>query len=252
MPAAYPLTSLRPRSNRSAASSTSCLPRSNMSRLASTMLLLVSDTASLLCCTLPARYRRVCLPVLGVYKTATAAPINAPARNHATLPVKFDCVSSVRSAISSVMGMGASMDILRYPGGMAQDPGHEEDSAGEDQLDSSSELDMVTLYDAPIVDAEMEADMIQGVLESNGIPSILVRNSILPSLGFEVKVPRPRRRGPPKRRPSGLSRGRQSATRGSRADEGVRPTFAQSIVAAASSPGERCGAAICDKPFRSG
>jgi hypothetical protein len=34
--------------------------------------------------------------------------------------------------------------------------------------------------------------MIQGVLESNGIPSMLVRNSTYPSLGFEVKVPRAR------------------------------------------------------------
>ena len=84
------------------------------------------------------------------------------------------------------------MDILRYPGGMAQDPRHDEDSAGENQLDPSSDLDMVTLYDAPIVDAEIEADMIRGVLESNGIPSIMVRNSIIPSLGFEVKVPRAR------------------------------------------------------------
>ena len=84
------------------------------------------------------------------------------------------------------------MDILRYPVGMAQDPRHDEDSAGEDQLDPSSDLDMVTLYDAPIVDAEIEADMIQGVLESNGIPSMLVRNSTIPSLGFEVKVPRGR------------------------------------------------------------
>jgi hypothetical protein len=75
---------------------------------------------------------------------------------------------------------------------MAQDPRHDEDSSGDDQLDPSSDLDMVTLYDAPIVDAEMEADMIQGVLESNGVPCILVRNSILPSLGFEVKVPRDR------------------------------------------------------------
>ena len=75
---------------------------------------------------------------------------------------------------------------------MAQDPRHDEDSAGEDQLDPSSDLDMVTLYDAPIVDAEIEADMIRGVLESNGVPCILVRNSILPSLGFEVKVPRGR------------------------------------------------------------
>ena len=75
---------------------------------------------------------------------------------------------------------------------MAQDPGHEDDSAGEDQLDPSSDLDMVTLYDAPIVDAEIEADMIRGVLESNGVPCILVRNSVIPSLGFEAKVPRAR------------------------------------------------------------
>src|ERR1035441_7215682 len=99
------------------------------------MLLLVSATASLLCCTLPARYRRVCLPLLGAYKTATAAPMHAPTRNHPTLPASVDCVSSVRSSISSVMRIGASMDILRYPVGMAQDPGHEDDSrsAGEDR-----------------------------------------------------------------------------------------------------------------------
>ena len=36
---------------------------------------------------------------------------------------------------------------------------------------------------APVVDAEIEADMIRGVLESSGIPSILVRNSTIPSLG---------------------------------------------------------------------
>jgi hypothetical protein len=76
---------------------------------------------------------------------------------------------------------------------MAQDPGHEDNSTGEDQLDPSTDLDMVTIYNAPVVDAEIEADMIRGVLESSGIPSILVRNSTIPSLGFEVKVPRARR-----------------------------------------------------------
>jgi hypothetical protein len=90
------------------------------------------------------------------------------------------------------MEMGASMDILRYPGAMAQDPGHDEDTVEEDQLDPSSDLDMVTLYNAPIVDAEIEADLIRGVLESNGIASVMVRNSVVPSLGFEVKVPRAR------------------------------------------------------------
>ena len=75
---------------------------------------------------------------------------------------------------------------------MAQDPLHDDDAAEAGQLDASSDLDMVSLYQASLVDAEMEADIIRGVLESNGIPSILGRNSGVPSLGFEVKVPRAR------------------------------------------------------------
>jgi hypothetical protein len=74
---------------------------------------------------------------------------------------------------------------------MAQEPGHTDDSADQGRLDPSADLDMVTLYKALIVDAEIEADMICGVLESNGIPSVLVRTPY-PSLGFEVKVPRAR------------------------------------------------------------
>jgi hypothetical protein len=52
-------------------------------------------------------------------------------------------------------------------------------------------LDMVTLPGGS-VSSEMEADMIRGVLDANGIPSLLVKASQYPMLGFEVKVPRGR------------------------------------------------------------
>ena len=50
---------------------------------------------------------------------------------------------------------------------------------------------MVTLWSSSNIDAEVEADMIRGVLDSNGIPTLLVGGtSQFPNLGFEVLVPR--------------------------------------------------------------
>src|ERR1700731_1170334 len=72
---------------------------------------------------------------------------------------------------------------------MAQDPERDEEQPEEIAVDPSHALDMVTIYDSNGVDAEMEADMIHGLLESNGIPSMVVRAPQLPSFGFEVKVP---------------------------------------------------------------
>ena len=73
---------------------------------------------------------------------------------------------------------------------MAQDPEREEQQHGADELLTSHALDMVTLWSSGTVTAEMEADMIRGVLESNGIPVLVVGASQYPNLGFEVKVPR--------------------------------------------------------------
>jgi hypothetical protein len=56
--------------------------------------------------------------------------------------------------------------------------------------DASHEMDMVTLFSSSNHDAEMEAMAIHGILESNGIPSILVGTSTLPVLAFEVQVPK--------------------------------------------------------------
>ena len=60
----------------------------------------------------------------------------------------------------------------------------------EPQPDTSHDKDMVTLFSSSNHDAEMEAMQIHGILESNGIPSVLVGSSTIPVLEFEVQVPR--------------------------------------------------------------
>jgi hypothetical protein len=75
---------------------------------------------------------------------------------------------------------------------MAQDPDREEEQSGQDVLLTSHALDMVTLWTSNGVSAEIEADMIRGVLESNDIPVIVVGASQYPNLPVEVRVPRGR------------------------------------------------------------
>jgi hypothetical protein len=75
---------------------------------------------------------------------------------------------------------------------MAQDPERDDEQpdAG-DLVDTSHELDMTPLYFSQTIEAESEADVIRGVLESNGIPSSMSRSPI-PTVGFEITVPRNR------------------------------------------------------------
>jgi hypothetical protein len=75
---------------------------------------------------------------------------------------------------------------------MAQDPESDEAVQRASSIDPSHELDMVPVYVSQAVDAEMEADVIHGVLESNGIQSMVVRATGYPVLGFEVRVPHAR------------------------------------------------------------
>lgn len=63
---------------------------------------------------------------------------------------------------------------------MAQDPDRDENAGQE----------MVVLFSSSNVDAEMEANNIHAVLEASGIPSLLVGTSVIPSLEFQVQVPR--------------------------------------------------------------
>ncbi len=70
---------------------------------------------------------------------------------------------------------------LEYPWAMAtsfpaENPGHE--------------LDMVTIFSSMNHDAEMEATSIRSVLEANGIQAVIVGPSIIPSVEFQVQVPR--------------------------------------------------------------
>jgi len=58
--------------------------------------------------------------------------------------------------------------------------------------DPSHDLDLVTLFSSQNHDAEMEANAIHGLLESNGIPSIVVGTPQIPAFEFQVQVPRAR------------------------------------------------------------
>ena len=72
---------------------------------------------------------------------------------------------------------------------MAQDPDRYEQERHPDVLRNTHALDMANLPSGT-VSTESEADMIRGVLDANGIPSLLVMASEFPALGFEIKVPR--------------------------------------------------------------
>ena len=73
---------------------------------------------------------------------------------------------------------------------MAQDPERDNEERDTDQLLTSHALDMVALWDSSNIDSEVEADMIRGVLDSNGIPTLVVGAPQYPNLGFQVQVPR--------------------------------------------------------------
>jgi hypothetical protein len=73
---------------------------------------------------------------------------------------------------------------------MAQDPEREDMQQGQDVPLPTHALDMVTIWNSGTLSAEMEADVVRGILEENGIPVMVVGASQYPSLGFEIKVPR--------------------------------------------------------------
>jgi len=73
---------------------------------------------------------------------------------------------------------------------MAQDP----EDRDQDQPLTSHALDMVTLYNSATVDGEIEADVIRGVLDTSGIPSVVQRAGPYPPLGIQILVPRGRLR----------------------------------------------------------
>ena len=57
--------------------------------------------------------------------------------------------------------------------------------------DASANLDLETVFQADAgTSAEFEAMNVKNLLESNGIEAVLVGDSVLPNLGFEVRVAR--------------------------------------------------------------
>jgi len=75
---------------------------------------------------------------------------------------------------------------------MAQDPERDDEQVlGEGDMDTSHDLDMEPLYFSQTIEAESEAEVIQSLLESNGIPATLSRSPV-PTLGFEIRVPKNR------------------------------------------------------------
>ena len=74
---------------------------------------------------------------------------------------------------------------------MAQDPERDDDQPDKGIVDTSHDLDMAPLYFSQTIEGEVEAEIIRGVLEANGIPSTVV-GSPVPSLGYLIHVPRSR------------------------------------------------------------
>jgi hypothetical protein len=74
---------------------------------------------------------------------------------------------------------------------MAQDSERDDSQLDAGAVNTSHELDMEPLYFSQTIEAEVEAEVIRGVLESNGIPAI-VSASPVPSLGLQIRVPRNR------------------------------------------------------------
>ena len=56
--------------------------------------------------------------------------------------------------------------------------------------DLSHELDLETVFEAVGTEAEMEAMAVQSILEGSGLSAVLVGSSSLPTLPFQVQVPR--------------------------------------------------------------
>jgi hypothetical protein len=86
----------------------------------------------------------------------------------------------------------AASDQAKADGILAVPAPEPEDEEEVPEAGLSRDLDFVTLFSSQTMGAEVEAISLQTVLESAGIPSIVVGSSQFPSLPFEVRVPKSR------------------------------------------------------------
>lgn len=61
-----------------------------------------------------------------------------------------------------------------------------------EQPDTSEDLDLVTVFYSEAHDAQIKAQLIHGLLEAGGVPTVVVDTSPLPNLPSEVRVPKSR------------------------------------------------------------
>lgn len=64
------------------------------------------------------------------------------------------------------------------------------DDEDVEEVDDSEDLDLETIYHGDGTLAEMESLDVKNVLEASGIAAVVVGNSVLPTMSFEVKVAR--------------------------------------------------------------
>jgi hypothetical protein len=71
-------------------------------------------------------------------------------------------------------------------------PPPREDEVQVSEQSASHDLDFVAVFKDQAPDAEMEALAVKGMLESAGIPAVVIGSAQIPSLPFEVRVPKSR------------------------------------------------------------
>jgi hypothetical protein len=63
---------------------------------------------------------------------------------------------------------------------------------GTEPPDASEDLDLVTIFESNETNAQVESQVIRGVLEAGGVPAIIVGGAEMPNLPCEVRVPKSR------------------------------------------------------------
>jgi hypothetical protein len=91
---------------------------------------------------------------------------------------------------------------------------------GTEPLDDSEDLDLVTVFDSDKHTSQMEAQFIRGILEAGGVPAVIVGNTALPYLPFEVRVPKARLEEAERLIAEAQASGPQAAEEAERASEG--------------------------------
>jgi hypothetical protein len=59
-----------------------------------------------------------------------------------------------------------------------------------EELDTSEDLDLVTVFYSAEHDAQIKAELVRGLLEAGGIPTVMMGNASLPNLPSELRVPK--------------------------------------------------------------